>query len=59
MTLLAVLFISDTQIVKLADIVAITSKKGDDLATVLFDVVQRKVNDEPQISPEIIKEKLF
>ena len=52
MTLLAVLIISDTQIVRLVDIVVVISKKGKDLATVLFDVLQVKENDEPQISPE-------
>ena len=58
LTLLAVIFISDKQIVRLVDIVVIISKKGIDLATVLFDVLQMKENYEPRISPEIVKDKL-
>ena len=58
MTLLAVLIISDKQIVRLVDIVIIISNKGKDLDMVLFDVLQMRENDEPQISPEVLKEKL-
>ena len=58
MTLLAVLIISDKQIVKVVYIGVVISKRGKDLATVLFDVLKMKENDEPQISPEVLKEKL-
>ena len=58
MALLAVLIISDKQIARLVDIVVVISKKGKDHATVLFDVLQMKENDDPQISPEVLKEKL-
>ena len=58
MTLLAVHVISDTQIVRLVDIVVVISKNCKDLATVLIDVLQLKENDDPQTSPEYLKENL-
>ena len=48
MTLSAVLIISDKQIERLVGIVVVISKKGKDLATDLFDVLQMKENYDPK-----------
>ena len=58
-TMLAVLTISEKQIVKLVDIVPVTSKKGEYLANVLYDILQMQSKDsETQITQEDIKGKL-
>ena len=50
-TMLAVLTISEKQIVKLVDIVPVTSKKGEYLANVLYDILQMQSKDsETQIT---------
>ena len=36
----------------------VVSKKGADLATVLYEVLQMKERDIPQISAEVVKQKL-
>lgn len=58
-TLLAILIISGDQVVRLVDIVPVTSKKGVYLANVLYETLQMKNKDSvSQITENELKEKL-